>query len=100
VVFPEGDMGVRVAHLVTGTMMDYIELDEGFALVETVPPADVVGKSLADAGIRARWGVTVVCVKPAGEPFTYATPDTVLGREDIVLVAGETAAAERFAEAT
>jgi trk system potassium uptake protein TrkA len=54
VVFPEGDMGVRVAHLVTGTMMDYIELDEGFALVETVPPADVVGKSLADAGIRAR----------------------------------------------
>jgi trk system potassium uptake protein TrkA len=100
VVFPEGDMGVRVAHLVTGTMMDYIELDEGFALVETVPPAEVVGKSLADAGIRARWGVTVVCVKPAGEPFTYATPDTVLGPEDVVLVAGETAAAERFAEAT
>lgn len=33
VVFPEHEMGERVAHLVTGRMLDYIELDEGFALV-------------------------------------------------------------------
>lgn len=98
VVFPEGDMGVRVAHLVTGTMMDYIELDEGFALVETSPPAAVVGQTLAEANIRAKWDVTVVCVKPEGASFTYATPDTVLGPDDVVLVAGPTLAAERFAE--
>ncbi|MEX2660123.1 MAG: TrkA family potassium uptake protein, partial [Acidimicrobiales bacterium] len=97
VVFPEHDMGQRVAHLVTGRMMDYIELDEGFALVETTPPAHVVGKSLAEAGIRAQYGVTVVCIKPAGEPFTYATPETVMAAEDILLVAGQKRHAEDFA---
>jgi len=98
VVFPEGDMGERVAHLVTGRMIDYIELDDDFALVETTAPREVVGKSLGEAGIRDRFGVTVVCVKPIGQSFTYATPDTVIGAGDLLLVAGKTAHAERFAE--
>lgn len=97
VVFPEHDMGQRVAHLVTGRMLDYIELDEGFALVETSPPVGVVGMSLATAGIRATYGVTVVCIKPEGEPFTYATPETVIQADDILLVAGEKRQAEAFA---
>lgn len=78
-------------------MMDYIELDEGFALVETSPPAKVVGKTLATAGIRAEYGVTVVCIKPEGQPFTYATPETVIQADDILLVAGEKRQAEDFA---
>ena len=98
VVYPEGDMGVRVAHLVTGRMLDYIELDDNFALVETTAPGEVVGKSLAEAGLRDRYGVTVVCIKPKGEPFTYATPGTVIGADDVLLVAGETASAEHFAD--
>lgn len=97
VVFPEHDMGQRVGHLVTGRMMDYIELDEGFALVETTPPTHVVGKTLAEAGIRATYGVTVVCIKPLGQSFTYATPETVMAAEDILLVAGEKRHAEDFA---
>lgn len=100
VVFPEHDMGQRVAHLVTGRMMDYIELDEGFALVETTAPADVVGKTLGGAGIRQRYGVTVVCIKPSGMPFTYATADTVIDGDAILLVAGENRHAEAFANLT
>lgn len=97
VVFPEHDMGERVAHLVTGRMMDYIELDPGFALVETAAPRETWGKSLAEAGIRQRYGVTVVCIKPRGQAFTYATLETVMNEDDILLVAGETRHCERFA---
>ena len=100
VVFPEHEMGERVAHLVTGRMLDYIELDEGFALVETTPPAEMVGRTLGDVGVRARYGVTVVCIKPKGLPFTYATPDTKVEAEDILLVAGEDDVAQRFADRT
>jgi trk system potassium uptake protein TrkA len=100
VVFPERDMGVRVAHLVTGTLLDYIELDAGFALVETTAPSSLVGQSLADADVRRRWGVTVVCIKPEGMGFTYATPQTVVGKGDVLLVAGEKDRAEAFAELT
>jgi trk system potassium uptake protein TrkA len=98
VVFPERDMGVRVAHTVTGRTIDYIQLDPGFALVETMAPREIVGKTLAQAEVRRRYGITVVCVKPADGTFTYATPDTVVRDGDILVVAGETRRAEGFTE--
>ncbi len=98
VVFPEHDMGRRVAHLVSGRMIEFVQLDEGFALVELKPPKQIVGKTLADAQVRKRYGITVVCIKPEGGSFTYATPDTIPGPNDILVVAAETSRAEGFAE--
>ncbi len=97
VVFPEQDMGRRVAHLVGGRVIDWFQLDEEFAMVETVVPAELIGRSLGEAGIRDRFGVTVVCIKPAGQAFTYATPDTVLEKGAVLVVAGSSKDAEHFA---
>jgi trk system potassium uptake protein TrkA len=100
VVFPERDMGVRVGHTMTGRTIDYIQLDPGFALVEVTAPRELVGKTLAGAEVRRRYGITVVCIKPAGGAFTYATPDTVVQEGDVLVVAGETERAESFSELT
>jgi trk system potassium uptake protein TrkA len=97
VVFPERDMGIRVAHTLTGRTIDYLELDPSFALLETPTPRAFVGKALRDTQIRAKFGVTVVCVKQVGEDFTYATPDTVLREGDLLVVAGKPKQAELFA---
>jgi trk system potassium uptake protein TrkA len=97
VIFPERDMGVRVAHTMVGHTIDYIELDENFVLVETTAPEEMVGKTLKDAAVRSRHDVTVVCVKRPGGPFTYATPETVVHDGDLVVVAGESRQAEAFA---
>jgi trk system potassium uptake protein TrkA len=96
VVYPEHDMGHQVAHMIGGRILDWFQLDEHFALVETKVPSDLVGKTLAASGIRERHNVTIVCVKPAGGRFTYATVDTVLSAGDLLVVAGETSAAEAF----
>jgi trk system potassium uptake protein TrkA len=98
VVFPERDMGVRVGHSLAGSILDYFELDPGFAIVETTAPRPLVGRTLAEAEVRKRYGITVVCIKPEGGVFTYATPDTVPSEGDIVVVAGEKARAEAFGE--
>lgn len=98
VVFPERDMGVRVAHSMVGRTVDYIELDEDFVLIETTAPRELVGRTLRDAELRARHDVTVVCVKSPGGAFTYATPDTVLHEGDLVVVAGTIERAEAFAK--
>jgi trk system potassium uptake protein TrkA len=100
VVFPERDMGVRVGHSLAGSMLDYFQLDPGFALVETRVPKELVGKTLAQAEVRKRYGITVVCVKPEGGSFTYATPETIVNVGDILVVAGETKRAEAFGELT
>lgn len=98
VVFPEAEMGARVAHLVTGQMMEYLVLDDDFVIVETLVPERYVGQSLSDSGIRARHRVTVVCIKPDRSPFTYAEPDTVLGQHDLIVIAGHRHDVERFAK--
>ncbi|HEY0166627.1 MAG TPA: TrkA family potassium uptake protein [Jatrophihabitans sp.] len=98
VVYPEHDMGRRVAHLVRGAMLDYIQFEDDYAMVKTVAPAELVGKRLGDTGVRSRHGITVVAVHRKGAGFTYATPDTVLEAGDTVIVSGRTAAAERFAQ--
>ena len=36
-IYPEAEAGERVAHLVSGRMLDFIEFDDDFALVEDVP---------------------------------------------------------------
>jgi trk system potassium uptake protein TrkA len=98
VVFPERDMGIRVGHSLAGSILDYFELDPGFAIVETSAPKALVGKTLAQAEVRKRYGITVVCVKPQGGAFTYATPDTVVNEGDIIVVAAEKRRAEAFGE--
>lgn len=97
VVFPEAEMGERVAHLLTGQMMEYIVLDDDFVIVETTVPADYVGKQLGASNIRAQHRVTVICVKPSDGQFTYAAADTLLGRNDLIVIAGHRNDVERFA---
>lgn len=97
VVFPERDMGQRVAHRVTGHMLEFIQIDESFTLVETTVPASLAGRTLLESGIRATFGVNVVAVKSGGANFTHPGPDTRLGASDLILVSGELQSVERFA---
>jgi trk system potassium uptake protein TrkA len=100
VVYPEAAMGERVAHLVTGKMIDFIEFDDGFAIVKTTAPRECWGKTLSESALRSRFGVTVVGVKRARADFTYARPDTIVEQGDILIVSGATDRVERFAAMT
>ena len=100
VVLPEHEMGRRIAHKVTGKVVDYVELEGDFALIETRVPAYLFGKTLIQADLRARHGVTVVFIKPENGRFANAVADSVLTEGSMVLVAGDTAAVEAFADLT
>jgi len=98
VVYPEADAGKRVAHLVNGRLMDFIEFDDDFAIVKMRPPREVQGMTLADSDIRRRFGVTVVGVKSPGKDFTYAVPETVVAAHDLLIVSGRTGLIEKFSQ--
>ncbi|GAA4952350.1 potassium channel family protein [Actinoplanes utahensis] len=97
VVFPETEMGERVAHLITGRMLDYIEFDDGFAIAKVRAPHGAAGRTLADLGLRTKWGVTVVGTKRPGEDFVYARPETAVPENAVLIVAGDTAKVEAYA---
>jgi trk system potassium uptake protein TrkA len=100
VIYPEAAMGERVAHLITGKVIDFIEFDDGFAIVKTRAPAEAFGLPLGQSGLRTNYGVTVVGVKRLGEDFTYATAETVVEEGDLLIVSGRTEQVERFAAIT
>ncbi|MFW6598484.1 potassium channel family protein [Propionibacteriaceae bacterium Y2011] len=98
VVYPEKDMGKRVAHLVRDAMQDYIEIGDDFALIKTTPHQAIVGVRLGETNIRAEHGVTITAVKRSGQPWTYASTETVLRGTDTILVAGPTRKAVAFGQ--
>jgi trk system potassium uptake protein len=98
IVRPEHQMGKRVAHLVRGRMLDYIEFDDGYAIVKTRPPREILDRTLAEAEVRRRWGVTIVGIKAEGEAFSYATPDSVVRDGDLILVSGDRRKVEAFSD--
>jgi len=97
VVYPEADMGERVAHLVTGKMMDFIEFDDGFAIAKTRAPMETQNKTLAASNVRKKHGITVVGIKRRHQDFIYAKPDTEIKPGDHLIVAGPTPLIEQFA---
>ncbi|MDR6863737.1 TrkA family potassium uptake protein [Phycicoccus sp. 3266] len=97
VIAPEADSGRRVAHLLNGKLMDYIEFDDGFAIVKMRPPQEAIGFTLAQSAIRSKYGVTVVGVKSPGQDFTYAVPETKVSGHDTLIVSGPTSLIERLA---
>lgn len=97
VIYPEAEAGERIAHLLAGRMLDFIEFDDDFVLVKMYPPKAIRGVALAGSQVRRKYDVTVVGVKTPGKPFTYATPETVVSDHDLIIVSGASSDVERFA---
>ncbi len=96
VIRPEHDMGRRVAHLVLGSILDYVEFEDDFVMIRTSPPAVVRDRPLGVVGLREKFGVTVVAVKRPGGSWGHTTAQTVLYEEDQIIVQGAKSKAERF----
>ncbi len=97
VIYPEAEAGERVAHLVSGRMLDFIEFDDDFAIVKMHPPKPIRGSTLGESSVRRKYGITVVGIKSPGRDFTYAEPATVISDHDLIIVSGNSADIEKFA---
>ena len=100
VVYPEAAMGERVAHLISGKMIDFIEFDDGFAIAKLQAPTLCHNLTLDESRIRELHDITVVGVKRLNEDFTYAKPETFIKPGDLLIVSGTTASIEKFAAKT
>jgi trk system potassium uptake protein TrkA len=100
VVYPERETGQRVAHLISGRLMDYMEFDDGFAIIKMRAPREAHDQTLAESALRGKYGVTIVGVKRPGEGFIYARPDTHIRADDVIIVAGSHDVVEKFAAET
>lgn len=91
VIFPERDMGVRVAHnLTSNNIIDYIELSLGFSILEMSALEKWYNKSLIDLKLRNKYGVNVIAIKNEGNINISPAADTIIKESDVVVMIGET----------
>ncbi len=87
VLFPERDMGRRVAHnLVSGNIIDYLELSSEYSMAEIRPKPEWVGRALKDLAMRSSMGINVVAIRNGEALNAMPMPDTVLRDGDVMLV--------------
>lgn len=99
VVYPERDMGQRVAHnLVSTNVLEYIELSPVLSIVEITAPKALVDKSLAETNLRAKYEVNVVAIKRGEELIVPPLPDEKIKTGDILIFVGHTKGIQKLEE--
>ena len=98
VVYPEKEMGRRVAHLVRGAALDFLEIDNDYVIVKMTANSELVGRTLGESRVRSRFAVTVLAIQHSDAVWLPADATSVLEEGDVILIGGTTRVAEEFAQ--
>ena len=99
VIFPEREMGVRVAqNLIAGGVVDILELSDEFSLVEIHVPASWAGHSLRSLDVRGKYNLNVIAIKDGEEVVMNLDPDQVLSEQQMLVVMGDNASLDQLLE--
>jgi trk system potassium uptake protein TrkA len=110
-VYPEKQMGEGIAKsILMSGVIDQVTLSTGQTVAQVHPRSDLVGKTLKDAQLRARYGINVIGIERRkshiddnGETVTEVTlesvpdPEDVIDDEDVLIVVGTQAQIELVA---
>jgi trk system potassium uptake protein TrkA len=90
VIFPERDMGERVAHtLASPNVLEYIELSPNHTIEEVNVPARLEGRTLGDLDLRSKFGVNVLLIRRDTQLLISPSTDVQLQSGDVLVVVGE-----------
>ncbi|MCA9017532.1 MAG: TrkA family potassium uptake protein [Planctomycetaceae bacterium] len=101
VIQPEVQAGAHLARLLANPHLeDYLQVGDGYTMIELLTPSDFVGKNLAELALRSKYSVNVVAVrkrnseeveKKTGKVYTtdcVPHPDYQIKESDILLIIG------------
>ncbi|NOU63481.1 TrkA family potassium uptake protein [Paenibacillus sp. LMG 31461] len=90
IVYPERDMGQRVAHhMISSNIIDYIELSADYSIVEMRASKEMIGKSLRELDVRAKYGCNVIAIKHNEQMTIPPSAEAPLKQEDILVIVGK-----------
>ena len=99
VIFPERDMGIRVAHqLISPVLLDYLEISKDYTIAELSVPACWFGLTLKDLDPRTKYGCSVVAINKEEGMIIAPAGNDVLEKDDIMIVIGTNEQIERLEE--
>jgi len=98
IVFPEKEMGQRLAHqlLSPGRILEHWQFDPEWSIEEIEAPAWMIGKTLRELDLRRRHGVTVIALRRKGQILPNPAGDDAIQKGDWLVVFGRNADLERM----
>ncbi|MBD0383413.1 potassium channel family protein [Paenibacillus sedimenti] len=97
VIYPERDMGIRVAHqLVSPNLLDYIEISKDYTIAELSVPKRICGLSIRELDPRAKYGCSVVAINKKTGVIIAPTATDVVNEKDIMVIIGTNDQIEEF----
>ncbi|WP_068773862.1 TrkA family potassium uptake protein [Paenibacillus sp. FJAT-26967] len=97
IIFPERDMGQRVAHhLISPNILDYIELSSEHSILEMKANRRMVGKNLRELNMRSHYNCNVIAVKQDGQLVIPPPVEEPVKENDILIVLGSNKDLKRF----
>lgn len=91
IIFPERDMGIRVAHnLVSSNILDFIELSPDYGVLEIAALDEWADKTLKELRLPSRYGISVMAIKRGKDINISPYADDVILKGDILVVLGNT----------
>lgn len=91
VVFPERDMGARIARrLITPNIKDYVELEPDYNIIEIKALPEFVDKTLSELDMRNKYGINVLAIKRNDSLNISPRSKDVIKKGDFLIVIGET----------
>ena len=99
VVYPERDMGVRLAHrLEASRMLDYIQLSEKLNISKPMAPEKIIGKTVLEVNFRKEFGANIIAVENAGNLTEIVSPGYTFCKGDILYVSGSKAGLRKLSD--
>lgn len=96
VVYPEKQLAAWTAIRCTSEhILDYIELDQDYSIIELTVPDEWDGKSIVQLDIRRKYGINILGVRENGNLNMNVAHDTILDREESILVLGQQKAVQK-----
>lgn len=89
VIFPERDMGVRVAHnLVSSNILDVIEFAPDYSIIEVAALEEWEDKTLKELRLPNKYGISVMAIKSGDNINISPYADDVIKSGDTIVVIG------------
>ncbi len=89
IVYPERDMGARVAHMMMQTnVIDLMMLNNEYALMDVNLPLSWDGKSIIDVDVRKKYALSILAIKRGGDYIVAPQPSQIMRAGDTLLVFG------------
>ncbi len=99
VIFPERDMGKRLArNIISPSMVDLFELSDKYNVVEVAAGKYMIGKTLKELDLRRKHGINIIAIRRDSEedPIILPMPEDAIQEEDVIIAIGSTEAHKRM----